>query len=127
MGVLSAELLMERRVQSAFDLVKPDLHKRVEQGKEYQKVTCDQQAVIHSFKVEDPTYARNYGPGVMWAPACVTKVIGPQRYRIKRLNEDELCYCHVEDDDIQRVEITDSIRTSSIAGESPLIFLHHEL
>ena len=40
-GVLPAELLMERRLRSALDLVKPDLHKRVEREQERQKAACD--------------------------------------------------------------------------------------
>ena len=58
----------------------------------------------------------------MWEPGYVTEVVAPQRYRVELLNEDQLwhqhqnqlCYRHMEDDDIQSVEIKDATRTSSI-------------
>ena len=64
-GVLSAELMMGRRLNFALDLVKPDLHKNVEQGQEHQKAACDQQVLIHGIKVGDLVYARTYRPGAM--------------------------------------------------------------
>ena len=57
---------MGRRLRSALDLVKPDLHKRVERGQERQKATFVQRTVIHSFKVGNPVYAQNYRPGLCW-------------------------------------------------------------
>ena len=61
-GVLPAEILMGRRLRSALDLVKQDIHKRVEWGQEQQKAACDQHTVIHSFKVGDQEYAQNSHP-----------------------------------------------------------------
>ena len=127
MGVLPVELLMGRRLRSAFELVKPDLHKRVEWGQEWQKAACDQQAVICTFKVGDPVYARNYKPVAMWEPAYVTEVMGCQRYRVKLLNEDKLWhrhqnqlrYHHVEDDNTKSIEISDSIGTFPTTGDYP--------
>ena len=75
-------------------------------------------------------YARNCRPGAMWLPAYVTKVMVPRRYTVKPLNEDQLwhhhqnqlCYHHVEEDDTQSVEISDSTRTSPITRDSPHVF-----
>ena len=70
-AVSSAKLMMERRLRSALDLVKPDLHKSVEQRQEHQKAACDQQALIRSIKVGDPVYTRTYRPWATWEPACM--------------------------------------------------------
>ena len=87
--VLPAELLMERRLISALDLVEPDLQKRVERKQERQKAACDPHTVISSFKMGDPVYTRKYyKPGPICEPGYITEVMGLQRYRVKLLNED---------------------------------------
>ena len=109
--VSPTELLMGRRLRSALDLVKPNLHKRVERGQERQKAACDPHTVIYSFKVGDSVYTWNYIPWSMWEPAYVTEVVSPQKYRVKLLNEDQLwhwhqnqsCYCYVEDTQVWKI------------------------
>ena len=80
---------MERRVRSSLDLVKLDLHKRVERKQERQKAACDPHTVICNFKVRDLVYARNYTRADVgtW---ILTEVMGPRRYREKLLNEDRV-------------------------------------
>ena len=65
----------------AFNLVKPDIHKRLE-GQERQNAACDQHQVICSFKVGDPVYAQNYRPGLLLKPAYVTELMGHRRYGV---------------------------------------------
>ena len=93
-GVSPAELLMGRRLRSALDLVKPDLHKRMEREQDRQKAACEPHTVICSFKVGDLVYARSYRPGPMWEPGYVTEIVGPQGYRVRLLNEDQLWHRH---------------------------------
>ena len=70
----------------------------------------------------------------MWEPGYVTEVMGPRRYEVKMVNEDQMWHCHqnqlryhyVEDDDTQSAEISDSTKTSPITGDSPPVFPHHE-
>ena len=70
----------------------------------------------------------------MWEPGYVTEVMGPRRYRVELLNVDQLwhrhqnqlCYCHVEDDDTRSAEISDSTGTSPITGDSLPVLPHHE-
>ena len=65
----------------------------------------------------------------MWKPGYVTELMGPQRYRVKLLNEDQLWhphqnqlhYHHIEDDDTQSAKITDATGTSPITGDSLLL------
>ena len=69
--------------------------------------------VICSFEMRYPVYAWKYRPGPIWEPEYVTEVMGPQRYKVKLLNEDQLwhwhqnqlCYHQVEDDDKEGAEI----------------------
>ena len=80
---------------------------------EGQKAACDPYKVICSFEVGDRVYTRKDRPGPMWEPEYVTEVMGPRRYRVKLLNEDQLWhwhqnqlyYYHMEDDDTQCAEI----------------------
>ena len=77
--------------------------------------------------VGDPVYTQNYRPGSTWEPTYVTEVMGPRRYKVKFMNEDQfwhwhqnqLHYCHVEDDNTQSTEISDSTGTSPVTGDSP--------
>ena len=79
-------------------------------------------------------YALNYRPGPMWEPEYVTEIMGPQRYRVKLLKEyqlwyrhqNQLCYCHVEDDNTQSAKIMDATRVFPISRDSPSVFPQHE-
>ena len=70
----------------------------------------------------------------MWEPGYVTERMGPRRYRVRLLNEDQLWhrhqsqlrYRHVEDYDTQCAEITGAARAFPITGDSPPVFLHDE-
>ena len=63
----------------------------------------------------DTGYTQNYRPGPTWEPGYVIELMGPRRYRLRLLNEDQLWhqhwnqlrYHHVEDDDTQNVKITE--------------------
>ena len=75
-----------------------------------------------SFEVGDPAYIRNYKTEQMWEPGYVTEVMGPPRYKVQLLiedqlwhqNQNQLCYCHVEDDDTESAKITATTGTSPI-------------
>ena len=63
-----------------------------------------------------------------------TEIMGPRRYRVRLLNEDQLWHRHqnqlryryVEDDNTQCVEITGATGTSPITGNSLSVFPHYE-
>ena len=79
--VLPAELLMGR-LRPALDLVKSDIHKRVEREQEQQKATCNPHTLIRSFKVADQVYAQDYRPGLMREPGYVTELMDPRSYKV---------------------------------------------
>ena len=55
-GVSPTQLLMERRLRSALDLVHPDLASRVAKAQAYQKKTHDKHARSRVFKVGDTVF-----------------------------------------------------------------------
>ena len=106
----------------------------MEREQEQQKAACDPHIAIHSFTVGDPVYARNYRPGPMWKPGYVTEIMGPQRYRVRLLNENQLWhrhqnqlrYRHMEDDNTRSAKITGVTGTSPITRDSLPVFPYHE-
>ncbi len=64
-GVSPAELLLGRRLRSPLDLLKPDLHKRVEKDQEHQIEGHDKHASVRSFAPCDVVYGKNFGPSSM--------------------------------------------------------------
>ena len=75
-GALAAEMLMGRKLRSALDLLKSDLHLRVENEQERQKVAHDKHSVARSFQVGEAVYVRNFRPGPMWEPAHIVEAAG---------------------------------------------------
>ena len=109
---------MGQELRCELDQVKPDLCRRVEQGQQHQKAACD---------------AQNFRPGAKCQPAYVMEVMGPRAYKVKLLSGDQWwhhhqyhsCYCQVADKDSQNLERSaDSTATSSITGDSTVMFPH---
>jgi len=59
-GVTPAELLMNQKLQSQLDLIKPDLAQRVTAKQEKHKSAHDHHASAHLFKKEDEIYVKNF-------------------------------------------------------------------
>ena len=106
-GVSPAELMFGRRLRSVFDLMKPDLHNRVEKEQERQKLAHDKKAVNRDFNVGDEVYAKNFRPGdtETWLPSRVIEKQGPRNFTVELLQDnlvwrrhvDHLCPRHVAD------------------------------
>ena len=54
------EWLFGHKLRSPFDLLKPDLHRRVENNQEKQKATHDKHSSHRHFNVGDPVFASNF-------------------------------------------------------------------
>ena len=74
-GVSPAELMFGRRLRSVFDLMKPDLHNRVEKEQERQKLAHDKKAVNRDFNVGDEVYAKNFRPGDRLPARVIEKLL----------------------------------------------------
>ena len=110
-GMSPGELLFGRKLRSPLDLLKPDLHHRVEGNQEKQKANHDKRSSQRHFNVEDPVFARNYSRGPPWLPATIINKCGPLSYKVKvleggmvwRRHQDQLRQRSVIDSDATRV------------------------
>lgn len=79
-GQTPAELLMNRKLKSRLDLVRPDVTRTVRGKQENQKQQHDRHVRERKFKAEDPVYIKNYGQGNKWIPARIIEKTGPVSY-----------------------------------------------
>jgi len=83
-GVTPAELLLGRKPRSPLDLIKPDLHKRVEKEQSRQKDVHDIHAKGRLFVPGDTVYIRNFdrGSSNIWLPGNIIQTMGPLSFQI---------------------------------------------
>ncbi|XP_062380634.1 uncharacterized protein K02A2.6-like [Sardina pilchardus] len=81
-GLSPAEMLMNRRLRSAFDLLKPDIKSKIQQRQLKQKENHDKTTRLRRFSPGDAVYTRNYGLGPKWVPATVESPTGPVSYTV---------------------------------------------
>ena len=83
-GTTPAELLMGHKLRSPLDLLKPDLHIRVEEKQEKQKQYHDRIAHQRSFAVGDLVFIRNFSRSStdQWIPGEVISTTGPRSFRV---------------------------------------------
>ena len=72
-GVCPAELLMNRKLKSALDLVNPSR----------QVTTHDKQVQSRSFSLGDIVYVRNYGQGPKWIHGTILDRAGPYNFSVQ--------------------------------------------
>ena len=76
-GVCPAELLMNRKLKSALDLVNPRLSDRVDAAQGRQIAAHDKRVKARSFSLGDIVYVRNYGQGPKWIHETIVDRAGP--------------------------------------------------
>lgn len=84
-GMSPAELLFGRKLRSPLDLLKPDLHQRVEHEQARQKAAHDKHSVNRCFNIGDPVFAHNFARGSQWLPATIVERSGPLSFKVKLL------------------------------------------
>ena len=84
-GMSPAELLFGCKLRSPLDLIKPDLHQRVETEQFKQKIAHDKHSFNQSFHLGDPVFARNFSRGPQWLPATIVQRSGPLSFKVKVL------------------------------------------
>ena len=85
-GVAPADLLMKRRLRSPLDLLKPDLHKRVEKEQARQKEAHDKHVRARSFVIGEAVYIKNFGrdsSSRSWLSGHVKQYCGPLSYKVE--------------------------------------------
>ena len=116
-GIPPCELLMNRRLRSKLDLLRPDtmLSQRVEQRQQSQKMAHDSHKPRREFEVGDTVYAEDFTPSNQkWIEGVVTDVTGPLSYKV-RLNNGTEIRRHV-DSVKQR---TGTVDVAEVAEETP--------
>ena len=95
-GVAPCELLMKRRLRSRFDLLHPEVSKKVENQQKKQVESHDNSRPLRSFKVNEKVYAKNLISNTpKWIAGTVTKVTGPLSYVIQ-LEDGRIVRRHVD-------------------------------
>ena len=82
MGQPPCELFLHRALRTRFDLIHPDLEKKVADKQEQQKKYHDQHARGRKFSLGQEVMARNYGKGNKWMPGIIKKQNGPVSYTV---------------------------------------------
>ena len=77
---------MKRRLRSPLDLLKPDLHKRVEKEQARQKEAHDKHVRARSFVIGEAVYIKNFGrdsSSRSWLSGHVKQYCGPLSYKVE--------------------------------------------
>ena len=95
-GVAPCELLMKHRLRSRFDLLHPEVSKKVESQQKKQVESHDNSRPLRSFHVKEKVYAKNLTSNTpKWIAGTVTKVTGPLSYVIQ-LEDGRIVRRHVD-------------------------------
>ena len=101
-GLAPAEILLGRRPRSRFDLLHPDIYKKVKDKQD--KVSQTNRRAVRKFSIGDTLFARNYSGRIKWIPVTVIKITGPVSYRVQttsgnviKRHVDQLRFRHAED------------------------------
>ena len=82
-GVTPAELLLNRRLRTRLDLIRPELRHRVETQQGAQKVHHDNTKKERQFAEGDSVLVKNFSPGPKWKMAHIESRTGPLSYTVK--------------------------------------------
>ena len=77
-GQSPSELMFGRRLRTALNLPKPDLHSRVESQQDWMNKNHDQKSKERVFQKGNPVLVRNFGMGEKQIPAEVTGPVSSQ-------------------------------------------------
>ena len=80
-GLSPAELLQNRHLRCRLDLVKPDIHSRVE-GKQLRQQLHSRGSKDRHFNVGDAVYVKNFHKGPPWISGNILAAIGNVSYQI---------------------------------------------
>ena len=109
---------MKRRLRSRFDLLHPEVSKKVESQQEKQVESHDYSRPLRSFKVNAKVYAKNLTTNTpKWITGIVTKITGPLLYVIQ-LEDGRIVCRHVNHVKIREVFIADPGVSSDPAPET---------
>ena len=89
---------MDHKLRSPLDLLKPDIHTRVEEKQEKQKQYHDRTARQHSFTVGDLVFIRNFSQSStdQWIPGEVISTTDPRSFRRVKVPDGRILRRHID-------------------------------
>ena len=94
-GVPPAELLMQRKLRSRLDLLKPQLTTTVHLKQSKQKLNHDKSTPLRQFQIDEAVYVQDLPSRSTWLPGTVVKIRGPLTYDIA-LEDGRIVTRHVD-------------------------------
>ena len=88
-GVSPAELLMNRKLKSALDLLNPWLSDKVVSAQNRQIAAHDKRVPARIFSLGDLVYVRNYGQGPKWIKRTIVDNAGPYNFSVEVTVSDQ--------------------------------------
>lgn len=82
-GVTPTELLLNRRLRTRLDLIRPEFRHRVEAQQRAQKEHHDNTKKERIFAEGDSVLVKNFSPGPKWKKAHIESRTGPLSYTVK--------------------------------------------
>lgn len=102
-GVTPAELLLNRRLRTRLDLIRPELRHRVEAQQRAQKEHHDNTKKERLFAEGNSVLVKNFSPGPKWKKAHIESRTGPLLYTVKC--EDGVVTCRHVDYLLKRYDV----------------------
>ena len=81
-GVSPVSLFVGRELRTTFDLLKPDIDKRVCEKQSQQKMDHDKRVKVRNFNIGERVMVKNFRPGPNWVPGTITKQDGPVSFTV---------------------------------------------
>ena len=94
-GSSPAQLLLGRQPRSRLDLLRPDLHGRVQQRQEQQKANKDNKSRVRSLSRGDTVLVADLPAKDVWLPGTVSRVLGSRTYEL-RLSDNRVVRRHID-------------------------------
>ena len=80
-GLAPAKILLGRRPRSRFDLLHPDIYRKVLNKED--KVVQTNFHTVRKFSIGDTVFTRNYSGTQKWTPVTVVKLLAQYRIMLK--------------------------------------------
>ena len=121
-----AEILFDRWPRSRFDLLYPDIYRKVQDKQD--KIVQDNRHAVRKFSIGDTLFGRNYSGTQEWIPITVVKITGPVSCQVKtksgnviKRHVDQLRFRHIYTKDVSTEDFQDLFDDWKIYPSLPLV------
>ena len=92
-GKTPAELLFNRKLRSAFSMIRPG---KSRQEEVIVSSSNGEERKGRSFKESDDVWVKNFGKGEKWLPGVISKILGRVNYEVKMDGSSDVLHRHVD-------------------------------